>query len=56
MRIGRPISPLALTDDERETLESWARHPPDVSGGTSCCDVPVKRAPATRRTLHFASR
>src|SRR2546429_2023337 len=27
MRIGRPIPPLALTDDERETLERWARRP-----------------------------
>src|SRR5258705_293863 len=27
MRIGRPILPLALIDDERETLERWARRP-----------------------------
>lgn len=27
MRIGRPIPPLTLTDDERETLERWARRP-----------------------------
>ena len=27
MRIGRPIPPLELTDDERETLERWARRP-----------------------------
>jgi transposase len=27
MRIGRPTPPLALTDDERETLERWARRP-----------------------------
>lgn len=24
---GRPIPPLTLTDDERETLERWARRP-----------------------------
>jgi transposase len=27
MRIGRPIPPLALTGNERETLERWARRP-----------------------------
>src|SRR5260370_691276 len=27
MRIGRPIPPLSLTDDERETLKQWARRP-----------------------------
>src|SRR5260370_37849215 len=27
MRIGRPIPPLELTDDEREALEGWARRP-----------------------------
>src|SRR5436190_19761886 len=25
MRTGRPMPPLSLTDDERETLERWAR-------------------------------
>ncbi len=27
MRLGRPTPPLTLTDDERETLEQWARRP-----------------------------
>ena len=27
MRIGRPIPPLSLTEDERETLKQWARRP-----------------------------
>jgi len=27
MRTGRPIPPLTLTDDERETLERWTRRP-----------------------------
>ncbi len=27
MRIGRPIPPLVLTDDERETLGRWTRRP-----------------------------
>jgi hypothetical protein len=27
MRTGRPIPPLTITDDERETLERWARRP-----------------------------
>jgi transposase len=27
MRIGRPIPPLILTDEERATLERWARRP-----------------------------
>jgi hypothetical protein len=27
MRTGRPIPPLTLTDDERDTLERWARRP-----------------------------
>ena len=26
-RLGRPKKPLVLTDDERETLERWARRP-----------------------------
>jgi hypothetical protein len=25
MRTGRPIAPLSLADEERETLERWAR-------------------------------
>jgi transposase len=27
MRTGRPIAPLTITDDERETLERWVRRP-----------------------------
>ncbi len=27
MRLGRPIPPLTLTDEERATLERWARRP-----------------------------
>lgn len=27
MRTGRPIPPLTLTDDERATLDRWARRP-----------------------------
>jgi DNA-binding NarL/FixJ family response regulator len=27
MRTGRPIQPLILTDDERDTLERWSRRP-----------------------------
>jgi hypothetical protein len=27
MPIGRPIPPLLLTDEERETLERWMRRP-----------------------------
>jgi len=27
MRTGRPIPPLKLTDEERDTLERWARRP-----------------------------
>jgi len=27
MRIGRPIPPLSLTDEERAMLERWARRP-----------------------------
>src|SRR5580704_7412380 len=27
MRTGRPIAPLSLTVEERETLERWARRP-----------------------------
>src|SRR6478609_2964457 len=26
-RSGRPLPPLTLTDDERRTLEAWARRP-----------------------------
>jgi hypothetical protein len=27
MRTGRPIPPLTLTDQERQTLQSWVRRP-----------------------------
>src|ERR1700678_2162493 len=27
MRLGRPKKPLTLTDDERQTLQQWARRP-----------------------------
>ena len=27
MRTGRPIPPLTLTEDERDTLERWPRRP-----------------------------
>jgi len=27
MRTGRPIPPLTLAPDERETLERWSRRP-----------------------------
>ena len=27
MRLGRPVAPIVLTTDERETLERWARRP-----------------------------
>ena len=27
MRLGRPVAPIALTTEERETLERWARRP-----------------------------
>jgi transposase len=27
MRTGRPIAPLSVTDDQRSTLENWARRP-----------------------------
>jgi len=27
MRTGRPIAPLSLTVEERETLERWVRRP-----------------------------
>src|SRR5438128_1509544 len=27
MRLGRPVPPIVLTTDERETLERWVRRP-----------------------------
>jgi DNA-binding NarL/FixJ family response regulator len=27
MRTGRPIPPLTITEDERQTLERWVRRP-----------------------------
>ena len=27
MRLGRPVAPIVLTTEERETLERWARRP-----------------------------
>lgn len=29
-RTGRPVAPLSLTDDERETLQQWSRRPKTV--------------------------
>src|SRR5579863_2409769 len=27
MRTGRPLAPISVTDDQRSTLENWARRP-----------------------------
>ncbi|HEX2459833.1 MAG TPA: hypothetical protein VHJ58_06755 [Vicinamibacterales bacterium] len=27
MRLGRPVAPIVLTTEERDTLERWARRP-----------------------------
>ena len=27
MRLGRPIPPLSLSEEEKETLEQWVRRP-----------------------------
>ena len=32
MRLGRPVPPIVLTTDERETLERWARRPSPTLG------------------------
>jgi len=32
MRTGRPIAPMSLTTDERETLERWVRRPKTTQG------------------------
>jgi hypothetical protein len=35
MRRGRPIAPLSLVVEERETLEGWARRPKSAQATSS---------------------
>jgi hypothetical protein len=55
MRTGRPIPPLAMTDDERETLERWARRPTTAQALASARgDRPrLSRDPATRMLASY---
>jgi hypothetical protein len=39
MRTGRPIAPLSLTVEERETLERWARRPKSAQALAHCPGV-----------------
>jgi hypothetical protein len=39
MRRGRPIAPLSLTVEERETLERWAQRPKSAQALTHCPGV-----------------
>src|SRR4051812_10407593 len=38
-RRGRPAAPLVLTDDERETLERWARRPNSAQALATRCRI-----------------
>jgi hypothetical protein len=42
MRTGRQIPPLTLTEDERQTLERWARRP------TTAQALPIARGSSWR--------
>src|ERR1019366_6830950 len=54
-RLGRPKKPLVLTDDERETLERWARRPTGPQSLAlrskimlACAEGPTSREVAAR--------
>jgi len=54
-RLGRPKKPLVLTDDERETLERWARRPKSPQSLAlrskivlACAEGPTNREVAAR--------
>ncbi len=41
---GRPKAPLVLTDEERETLERWARRPKSAQALASRCRIVLAAA------------
>jgi len=62
MRTGRPKQPLTLTDDERRTLEQWARRPKSAQRLAlrarvvlACADGLSNRAVADRVPLSYIS-
>jgi hypothetical protein len=62
MRTGRPIAPLSLEVEERETLEDWARVP-HLNGNSSlrgalamlCEATDKRRASCSRHPKPFAA-
>src|ERR1700720_4778319 len=38
-RMGRPVAELVLTDDERETLQRWARRPKSAQALAQRCRI-----------------
>ncbi len=55
MRLGRPVTPIVLTTEERETLERWARRPTTAQAlalrARWCCGArPATPQPRWRRT------
>jgi hypothetical protein len=47
MRTGRPIPPITVTDEQRSTLENWARRPKTAQalalGARTCSSRPDLR-------------
>src|SRR5437867_6768139 len=51
MRTGRPIPPLTLTEDERDTLESWARRPTTARALAERARLVLERAAGKMNTV-----
>src|SRR3989442_790095 len=51
MRTGRPIPPLTLTDDERETLERWTRRPTTARALAERARLVLECAAGTSNTI-----
>ena len=50
MRSGRPIAPLNLLDEERETLERWARRPKSAQALAQRSRIVLECAAGKRNT------
>ena len=48
MRTGRPIPPLTITNEERETLERWARRPTTAQAVAQRARLILSCAPASQ--------
>ena len=54
-RIGRPTVTIVLSDEERETLERWARRPTSAQALALRCRIVLAAAEGTSNTAIAAS-